>query len=115
MPVPYPIPFPVGPAWLLKEKSTQHFTIELSKTQVCIMRRSILAMRRYVLIALSGLGLFAFAPGQAKADEVYSNGTVTVYRHHSPEWYRERERLRRREWREHEWREYHRHYYPDQD
>jgi hypothetical protein len=31
---------------------------------------------------------------------------VTVYRHHSPEWYRERERLRRHEWREHERREH---------
>jgi hypothetical protein len=104
------------PVWqAIQEQSTRYFTIELKETQVCIMRRSILAMRKYVLIALSSLGLFALAPGQARADEVYSNGTVTVYRHHSPEWYREHERLRHREWREHEWREHHRPYYPDQD
>jgi hypothetical protein len=54
-------------------------------------------MKRYILLFLLGLGLSAFVPGQAKADEDFSIGPVTVYRHHSPEWYRERERLRRRE------------------
>ena len=67
-------------------------------------------MKRYILLVLLCLGLSAFVPGQAKADEDFSIGPVTVYRHHSPEWYRERERLRRREWREHHWR-----YYSDQD
>ena len=51
-------------------------------------------MKKYILLVLLGLGLFAFVPGQAKADEDFSVGPVTVYRHHSPEWYRERERLR---------------------
>jgi len=50
-------------------------------------------MKRYILLVLLGLGLFAFVPGQAKADEDFSIGPVTVYRHHSPEWYRERERF----------------------
>jgi hypothetical protein len=82
-------------------------------------------MRRYILIALSGLGLLVSVPGQAKADEEYSVGPVTIYRHHSPEWYRERERLRRREWRErhwrehewreHEWQDHHWREYPDRD
>jgi hypothetical protein len=77
-------------------------------------------MKRYILLFLIGLGLSAFVPGQAKADEDFSIGPVTVYRHHSPDWYRERERLRRREWREHqwrehEWREHHWRDYPDQD
>ena len=63
-------------------------------------------MKRYILLFLLGLGLSAFVPSQAKADEDFSIGPVTVYRHHSPEWYRERERLRRREWREHQWREH---------
>jgi hypothetical protein len=63
-------------------------------------------MKKYILLLLLGLGLFAFVPGQAKADDAFSVGPVTVYRHHSPEWYRERERLRRQEWREHQWREH---------
>jgi hypothetical protein len=72
-------------------------------------------MKRYILLVLLGLGLCAFVPGQAKADEDYSIGPVIVYRHHSPEWYRERERWRHREWREHEWREHHWREYPDHD
>ena len=64
-------------------------------------------MKRYILLFLLGLGLSAFVlPGQAKADDEFSVGPVTVYRHHSPEWYRERERSRRQEWREHQWREH---------
>ena len=77
-------------------------------------------MKKYILLFLLGLGLFIFAPGQAKADEEFSVGPVTVYRHHSPEWYRERERERWRrehwrehEWREHEWRERHYNDYPE--
>ena len=78
-------------------------------------------MKKYILLFLLGLGLFIFAPGgQAKADEEYSVGPVTVYRHHSPEWYRERQRERWRrehwrehEWREHEWREHHYNDYPE--
>jgi hypothetical protein len=77
-------------------------------------------MKKYILIFLLSLGLFDFAAGQAKADEGYSIGPVTVYRHHSREWYRERdrERMRReqwreREWREREWREHHWRDYPD--
>jgi hypothetical protein len=79
-------------------------------------------MKRYILILLLGLGLIAFVPQQVKADE-YSIGPVTVYRHHSSEWYRERERMRERAWREHQWREHqwreqqwrerHMHDYPD--
>ena len=65
-------------------------------------------MKKYILIFLLSLGLFAFTPCQSKADDAFSVGPVTVYRHHSPEWYRERERerMRRQEWREHEWREH---------
>jgi hypothetical protein len=80
-------------------------------------------MKRYILPALLGVGLFAFIPSQAKADDAFSIGPVTVYRHHSPEWYRERERRREwrehewreHEWREHEWREHHWRAYPDED
>ena len=64
-------------------------------------------MKKYILLALLGLGLCAFVPSQAKAaDEDFSIGPLRVYRYHSPEWYRERERMRQREWREHEWREH---------
>ncbi len=56
-------------------------------------------MKKYILLSLLSLGLFAFVPGQAKADDDFSIGPVTIYRHHSPEWYRERERLRRQEMR----------------
>jgi hypothetical protein len=80
-------------------------------------------MKRYILILLLGLGLIGFVPQQAKADEDFSVGPVTVYRHHSSEWYRERERERRRElrerewrehqWRERQWREHHMDMYPD--
>jgi hypothetical protein len=79
-------------------------------------------MKRYILLSLLSLGLFAFAAGEAKADDEFSIGPVTVYRHHSPEWYRERERERWRRqewrehlWREHEWREHHWREYPDLD
>ena len=75
-------------------------------------------MKKYILLALLGLGLCAFVPSQAKADDDFSIGPVRVYREHSPEWYRERERMRQREWREREWREHQwreHHEYPDQD
>jgi hypothetical protein len=71
-------------------------------------------MKKYILLSLLSLGLFAFVPGQAKADDDFSIGPVTIYRHHSPEWYRERERLRRQEMREREWRERHWRQYPDE-
>ena len=78
-------------------------------------------MKKYILLALLALGLCAFIPAQVNAaDEDFSVGPFTVYRYHSPEWYRHRERERRREWREHEWREHewrehHWREYPDQD
>ncbi len=71
-------------------------------------------MKKYILLSLLSLGLFAFVPGQAKADDDFSIGPVTIYRHHSPEWYRERERLRRQEMRERQWRERHWREYPDE-
>jgi hypothetical protein len=75
-------------------------------------------MKSYIFIFLLLLGLGAFVPGQVRADDAFSFGPVTVYRYHSPEWYRQRERLRQREWREHEWRqhewrEHHWRDYPD--
>jgi hypothetical protein len=72
-------------------------------------------MKKYILLLPLSLCLFAFVPGQAKADDDFSIGPVTVYRHHSTEWYRERERLRRQEMREHQWRERQWREYPDQD
>jgi hypothetical protein len=71
-------------------------------------------MKKYILLSLLSLGLFVFVPGQVKADDDFSIGPVTIYRHHSPEWYRERERLRRQEMREREWRERHWRQYPDE-
>jgi len=71
-------------------------------------------MKKYILLSLLSLGLFAFVPGQAKADDDFSIGPVTIYRHHSPEWYRQRERLRRQEMRERQWRERHWREYPDE-
>src|SRR6266446_8843387 len=69
----------------------------LSKSPKLCLATGLWRIQRWYL-AGSGNGPLHRAAARTSSD--------TVYRHHSPEWHRERERLRRREWREHQWREH---------
>ena len=61
-------------------------------------------MKRYLLLVLAALGLFAFVPSQAKSDVVvgFSSDEPVYYGPRTEEW--RYERWRRHRWREHEWR-----------